>query len=44
MMMMYHSVSSSIEMMIAFDGTNSEMCNGVIYIDSMVECYYANHV
>ena len=43
MVMMYH-VSSSIELMIAFGGANSEMCNGVIYVDSMGECYYATRV
>ena len=41
--MTYH-VSNSIELVIASDGTNNDMCNDLIYIDGMGECYYVTHV
>ena len=37
-------MSSSIEMRIAYNDTNSEMCNELICIDGMYECYYATSV
>ena len=36
--------SCSIDLMIASDGTNSEMCSELIYIDDTDECYYTTHV
>ena len=39
----YH-VSSSIEIMIASNGTKREMYNKLICIDGMGECYYATLV
>ena len=41
--MMYH-VSSSVELGICSDVTNSEMCNEFICIDDMDECYYTTTV
>ena len=38
--MMYY-VSSSVELRIGSDGSNSEMCYELIYIDGMDKCYYA---
>ena len=35
--------SISIELMIDYDVTNSEMCNDLIYIDGMGEFYYATY-
>ena len=40
--MTYH-VSSYIELMIASDGTNSDICNELICIDGMGEYYYATY-
>ena len=35
---MTHYVSSSIELVIASDGTNNEIYNEIIRIDDMIEC------
>ena len=43
-MEMIYNVSSSIELIIASDSTNIEMCNELICIDHMGECYYTTNV
>ena len=43
MEMIYH-VNISIELIIASDGTKYEMCNELIFIHGMSECYYNNYV
>ena len=43
-MEMIDHVSISIEMVIAHNGRNSEMCNELICIDRMCDCYYATYV
>ena len=43
-MEMINHVSSSIELIIASDDTNSEIFNEIIYIDGMGECYCATYV
>ena len=43
MEMTYH-ISSSIELRIPSDGTNSEMGLDLVCIDGVCECHYATHI
>ena len=41
---MIYIMSSSIELRITSYGTNKEIYNALIYIEGMIECYYAKDV
>ena len=41
---MIYLMSSSIEVRIDFDGTNSEMCNELVCIDNIDDCYYVSSI